>query len=743
MFIVEIQGVVDQIVYKNDDNGYVVLKLKTKDDLIAAVGYVPFITEGQRIKIEGEWVIHPTFGQQVKIKSCEEILPSNIEGIERYLSSGLIPGIGPVTAKNIVKKFGEDSLDIIEMNPGKLKEVDGIGEKKAFAISEAFKEQRELKNVMVFLQTYGVSTAYGIKIFKKYGQNTINTVRENPYKLCEDISGIGFKTADRIARNLGMPLNSIERAKAGIKYILYSFTANGHTYLPMKNLLFESKRLLNIPEEIIKEAVSISAASKDIVIEGEEYSSTNVYLSSFYYAELGVARRLIEISLSGTEKNLYGIDEEINSYEKENNIEFADEQRQAITAGVKEGLCIITGGPGTGKTTIIKCMIRIFEKMGLTVVLGAPTGRAAKRITETTGREAKTIHRLLEMEFISSDDSPSFVRDEGNPIEADVIIIDEASMIDILLMNSLLKALAPGAKLILVGDVDQLPSVGPGNVLRDMIESKVITTVRLRHIYRQADESLITVNAHRINDGEMPFLNDRDKDFFFIQKNANHEIVDEILDLIKNRLPFFKDGFDPIKDMQILSPTRKGEIGIYNLNKRIQEILNPPSKDKAERDLKDFIFREGDKVMQIKNNYNLEWTKINGSGEASGTGVFNGDIGYIKEIDNENKRLLVVFDDDRQVYYDFINLDELELAYAITIHKSQGSEFKVVLIPISYGPPMLMTRNLIYTAVTRAKDLVVLVGLKQALYVMINNNTITERFSNLKQRIINFVSLIK
>ena len=739
----EIQGVVDQIVYKNDDNGYVVLKLKTKDDLIAAVGYVPFITEGQRVKIEGEWVIHPTFGQQVKIKSCEEILPSNIEGIERYLSSGLIPGIGPVTAKNIVKKFGEDSLDIIEMNPGKLKEVDGIGEKKAFAISEAFKEQRELKNVMVFLQTYGVSTAYGIKIFKKYGQNTINTVRENPYKLCEDISGIGFKTADRIARNLGMPLNSIERAKAGIKYILYSFTANGHTYLPMKNLLFESKRLLNIPEEIIKEAVSISAASKDIVIEGEEYSSTNVYLSSFYYAELGVARRLIEISLSGTEKNLYGIDEEINSYEKENNIEFADEQRQAITAGVKEGLCIITGGPGTGKTTIIKCMIRIFEKMGLTVVLGAPTGRAAKRITETTGREAKTIHRLLEMEFISSDDSPSFVRDEGNPIEADVIIIDEASMIDILLMNSLLKALAPGAKLILVGDVDQLPSVGPGNVLRDMIESKVITTVRLRHIYRQADESLITVNAHRINDGEMPFLNDRDKDFFFIQKNANHEIVDEILDLIKNRLPFFKDGFDPIKDMQILSPTRKGEIGIYNLNKRIQEILNPPSKDKAERDLKDFIFREGDKVMQIKNNYNLEWTKINGSGEASGTGVFNGDIGYIKEIDNENKRLLVVFDDDRQVYYDFINLDELELAYAITIHKSQGSEFKVVLIPISYGPPMLMTRNLIYTAVTRAKDLVVLVGLKQALYVMINNNTITERFSNLKQRIINFVSLIK
>ena len=739
----EIQGVIDQIVYKNDDNGYVVLKLKTKDDLIAAVGYVPFITEGQRVKIEGEWVIHPTFGQQVKIKSCEEILPSNIEGIERYLSSGLIPGIGPVTAKNIVKKFGEDSLDIIEMNPGKLKEVDGIGEKKAFAISEAFKEQRELKNVMVFLQTYGVSTAYGIKIFKKYGQNTINTVRENPYKLCEDISGIGFKTADRIARNLGMPLNSIERAKAGIKYILYSFTANGHTYLPMKNLLFESKRLLNIPEEIIKEAVSISAASKDIVIEGEEYSSTNVYLSSFYYAELGVARRLIEISLSGTEKNLYGIDEEINSYEKENNIEFADEQRQAITAGVKEGLCIITGGPGTGKTTIIKCMIRIFEKMGLTVVLGAPTGRAAKRITETTGREAKTIHRLLEMEFISSDDSPSFVRDEGNPIEADVIIIDEASMIDILLMNSLLKALAPGAKLILVGDVDQLPSVGPGNVLRDMIESKVITTVRLRHIYRQADESLITVNAHRINDGEMPFLNDRDKDFFFIQKNANHEIVDEILDLIKNRLPFFKDGFDPIKDMQILSPTRKGEIGIYNLNKRIQEILNPPSKDKAERDLKDFIFREGDKVMQIKNNYNLEWTKINGSGEASGTGVFNGDIGYIKEIDNENKRLLVVFDDDRQVYYDFINLDELELAYAITIHKSQGSEFKVVLIPISYGPPMLMTRNLIYTAVTRAKDLVVLVGLKQALYVMINNNTITERFSNLKQRIINFVSLIK
>lgn len=740
--MIEFEGLVESIVYKNDENGYTVAKIKYDKDLIAVVGYTPYLNEGQRVKICGEWVTHQTFGPQIKVESYEEILPSSLEGIEKYLASGLIPGIGPVTAKKIVDKFGQDSLDIIEMNPGKLVEVDGIGEKKAAAIAAALQDQRDLRQAMVFLQSHGISTNQGMKIFKRYGQGTIAAVKENPYRLCDDISGIGFKTADKIARSLGMDLTSPYRLKAGIKYVLSRCTLNGHTYLPKLELLDESAKILNVSADYIEDSLISLVISKQVVLENLE-SDSACYLTPIYLSELGVAKKLVELSLYNSDDDFIGIDSEIEKYQKENDIFFADAQRKAIIEGVKNGVCVITGGPGTGKTTIIKCMIDVFEKRGMEVVLAAPTGRAAKRMTETTGREAKTIHRLLEMEYMPGENNAIFSKDESNTLDCDVVIIDETSMVDIILMSSLLKAISLGTKFIMVGDVDQLPSVGPGNVLRDIIESSSISVVKLDKIFRQSNESLIAYNAHLINGGEMPILNEREKDFFFIQRSNTKDIVEEILELIDSRLPLYKDGFNPMIDIQVLSPMRKGEAGIYNLNTRLQHILNPPSGIKSEKQFKDYVLREGDKVMQIKNNYSIEWESITDKGETKGTGIFNGDIGFIKEIDNENQRIVVIFDEEKMVEYDFTSIDELELAYAVTIHKSQGSEFKVVVIPICYGPPMLMTRNLIYTGVTRAKKLIVLVGMKQSLNSMINNNTIAKRNSGLKGRIINVVNTIR
>lgn len=740
--MIEIEGTVEHIVYKNEENGYTVAKIKHNNENISIVGYTPFLNEGQRVRIQGEWVTHQSFGQQIKVESCEEVVPSTLEGIEKYLSSGLIPGVGPVTAKRIVEKFGKDSLDIMEMNPARLTEIEGIGEKKALAIAEEFQEQRELRQVMVFLQSYGISTSYGIKIFKKFGQGTVKIVKENPYSLCEEISGIGFRTADKIARNLGVDLNSQPRIMAGIKYILSGYTANGHTYMPKLLLLDESVKLLNVPAEDVEEALVHLVTSKQIVGEKIE-EDVGIYLTPLYFSELGAAKKLIELSFCKDEEESQSIFEEIEEFESENNIAFAPEQKSAISLGIKNGISIITGGPGTGKTTIIKCIIKIFEKRGMSIVLAAPTGRAAKRITETTGYEARTIHRLLEMQFIPGESGPMFAVDESNPIEADVIIIDEASMIDIILMNSLLKAVAPGTKLIMVGDVDQLPSVGPGNVLRDIIESGTINVVRLDKIFRQADESLIAINAHLINSGQMPLLNEREKDFFFIQKSKPNDILDEIIELVSKRLPAFKEGYVSMADIQVLSPMRKGETGIQNLNSKIQQILNPPSENKKEKQFRDVIFREGDKVMQIKNNYSVEWRTTSPGEDLQGTGIFNGDIGYIKRLDLENQIATILFDDEREVDYDFSNFDELQLAYAVTIHKSQGSEFKVIVIPVTFGPPMLMTRNLIYTGVTRAKNLVVLVGIRQALLSMINNDTIARRYSGLKDRILSVSNVLR
>lgn len=744
--MIELEGIVEAIVYRNDENGYTVAKLECEKKLVAIVGCMPFLTEGHRVKVTGDWTNHATFGEQVKVEICEEVVPSTLEGIEKYLASGLVNGIGPVTAKRIVEKFGVDTLDILEMNPLRLTEIEGIGEKKASAIAENFVDQRELRHVMIFLQSYGITPAFAIKIYKKYGLETVKIVKENPYRLCDEITGIGFKTADKIARNLGVDLSSKYRIMSGLKYVLGGCISNGHVYLPKLYLFNECAKLLEVEETLLEEALVTLVVAKELVVEDLE-EDTGVYLSTLYYSELGVAKKIIELSIYGNEENdesfQENIQNDIDEFQKNNDIEFAEEQKSAIISGVKNSLSIITGGPGTGKTTIIKCMINIFEKLGRTIVLGAPTGRAAKRITETTGYEAKTIHRLLEMGYVPDEGDKAFIKDESDPIEAEVIIIDEASMIDILLMNNMLKALALGTKLIMVGDVDQLPSVGPGNVLRDIIDSNAINVVKLNKIFRQAGESLITLNAHKINNGDMPELNDKNKDFFFIQKSTGSDVLEEILTLAHTRLPAFKEGFDPLKDIQILAPMRKGEVGIYNLNNRLQQLLNPPIADNDEKEFKDYVLRAGDKVMQIKNNYSIEWESVSGKTEVQGTGIFNGDIGYIEKIDNEAQAVYVIFDDDKRIKYDFVNIDELELAYAITIHKSQGSEFPIVVLPIWNGPPMLMTRNLIYTAVTRAKKLVVLVGAKRNLAGMINNNTIAERYTRLKYRIKSIAELIK
>ena len=739
--MIEVEGIVTSIVYKNEDNGYTVAKIKCENntETYSIVGYMHYLGEGQKIHIEGEWTYHKNFGKQIKVDNFKEILPTTLEGIEKYLASGLINGIGPVTAKKIIKAFGEDALDIIEMHPERLTEVEGIGRKKANKIAESLKDQREIKEVMVFLQSHGITPNFGVKIFKKYGASSVTVLRENPYRLCEDINGIGFKTADKIAKSLGMDINSPFRIASGIKYVLSLAVGNGHVYLPKTECINLSRNELKVDEALIEDSLITLSLSREIVID-EVDNIQCIYLSPMFFSEVKSAKKIVELTLNKINVEASKIDIEIKEFENENNITFAPEQIDAIKEGVKNGVCVITGGPGTGKTTIIKCIIKIFENRGLNVCLCAPTGRAAKRMSESTGYTAKTIHRLLQVEFIE-DTERTFARDEDEPIDADVIIVDEASMIDVLLMNSLLNAISSTTRLILVGDVDQLPSVGPGNVLRDIIESEGVAVSRLKHIFRQSSESLITINAHKINSGEMPILNERDKDFFFLQNKSGESIINEISNLVNFRLPKFKKDIDKIKDIQVLSPMKKGEAGVIHLNNALQEILNPKSPLKAEKKVGEYILRVGDKVMQTKNNYQLEWEGIGGN-EEKGSGVFNGDIGYIESINIEDSKAYIVFDEDKKVEYDFSSLDEVELAYAITIHKSQGSEFPICIIPVFYGPPMLMTRNLIYTGVTRAKTFLVLIGLKQTLGSMIKNKTITKRYSSLKNRIKGFCDVI-
>ena len=734
----EIKCRVLSVVYKNDDNGYTVFKAEENSREITVVGTVPYINEGQFLNIKGEWVVNPKFGRQLKISECKEIVPDTTKDIEKYLSSGLIYGIGPITAKKIVAKFREKTLEILDNDIEELKKVEGIGEKKLKLIMESYVGQRELKNVIMFYQSHGMSTSQCMKIYKKYGSSAIQVGRINPYMLCDEISGIGFKTSDKMAASLGIEKDSEFRISSGIRYVINDYCANGNTFMPKNELIDEASSMLGIPKEIVEKKLYDDTASNKIQLE-EINGNECVFALPYYYCELGVTKRILTLAINNYNNLNIDVDYEIKMFEDKNKISFAPSQKEAITGAATNGIEIITGGPGTGKTTIIKCIIDIFEKCGMKVLLGAPTGRAAKRMSESTGKEARTIHRLLDA-TVNDEEEAVFDQGESAPLDCDAVIIDEASMIDIMLMNSLLKAIKVGTRLIIVGDVDQLPSVGPGNVLSDLINSNFTKVVRLKEIFRQGKESMIVVNAHRINEGNLPLLNEKGKDFFFLNRNSPDDMVNTIIDLINTRLPRYNKSWNKMKDIQILTPTRKGMLGVTGLNEKLQSVLNPPRKNVNERKIKDTVFRVGDKVMQTKNNYTIKWDRIAGYGEEQGTGVFNGDMGVIQEINEENKTITVIFDEERRVLYDNICAEELELAYAITIHKSQGSEVPVVIMPSFMGSPFLMTRNLLYTGITRAKMLVVLVGTVGALKYMVDNVRGSDRHSALEWRIKDIVS---
>ena len=731
----KIQGMVSDIVFKNEENGYTIAYLANENDEITIVGCMPTLSVGESIEVEGKWVNHKTYGSQFEVNSFMPITPSSLEGIYVYLSSGMIHGIGEKMAKRIVDKFGVDTLDIIQNTPERLTEVEGIGMKKVKQIQESYEENRELRNIIIQLSPYGITPNYCLRIYKKYKEKAIDIINKNPYRLAEDVRGIGFKIADEIASKIGIDKYSPERIMQGIIYTLNQSLASGHTYLPKQILIEQSVKILGVEPKFVENGIMDLAYNQKVHLENKD-GQILVYLMMYYICENGVCKEIIKLSQHDIKDLHINIDEEIKIVEKEDNISLAKNQIEAVKEAINNGVTIITGGPGTGKTTTINTIIKIFENNDQKVVLCAPTGRAAKRMSETSNKEAKTIHRLLEMGFGSDSEELVFFKDEEDPIDADVIILDEASMVDIILMYNLLKAVKLGTRVLLVGDSDQLPSVGAGNVLKDIIDSKVIKTVRLNEIFRQARESMIVVNAHKINNGEPLFLNVKNKDFFFLRKNTNEEILNEIVGLVSERLPnFYK--FDKLKDIQVLTSMRKGDLGVNNLNIELQKYLNPPNKYKQEEEFAKRIFRVGDKVMQIRNNYTRKWETEDKS--ESGEGIYNGDIGYIFHIDKDKKTVYVLFDKVKLSAYKYDELDELDHSFCTTIHKSQGSEFPVVVIPIVWAPPMLLSRNLLYTAVTRAKKLVVLVGDVRYLEQMIKNNRINDRYSNLSYKLNKFI----
>ncbi|MCT4605025.1 MAG: ATP-dependent RecD-like DNA helicase [Marinisporobacter sp.] len=732
---VEIQGVLSEIIFKNDSNGYTVAIVETEEEQITVVGYMPIVNTGETFYFSGKWIKHPKFGEQLEIIAYKKIMPNTLEGIEKYLASGVIKGIGEKTAKKIVEQFGKDTLEMLEYTPHLLTKVSGIGQAKAQKIAESFKEQRELSDIILFLQEYGVTPKYAIKIHKKYKENTIQYIQENPYRLADDIFGIGFKIADAIAKRMGLDPTSPYRIMCGIKFVLTQYNLEGHTYTPREELIEEGAKTLEVKKELVEDALTQLALNNEIHLEKLEEKIV-VFSMPYFYAESYVCKKLVGMAQVELEPISEDLDVEIKEIEENEAIILAQNQKEAVKEASKNGVVVITGGPGTGKTTTINSIIKMLERHNLSIALAAPTGRAAKRMSEATGREAKTIHRLLEYAYIDEEVGMNFGKNEEEPLSCDVIIIDEMSMVDITLMKGLLRSLLPGTRLILVGDVDQLPSVGPGNVLRDIIDSGMIKVVKLDKIFRQAQESMIIVNAHRINKGEYPYINKKEKDFYFIKKRTPEQVANTIKELCKERLPKFS-SCDPIKNIQVLTPMKKGQVGMFQLNNALQEILNPPSSKKEERKMKDKIFRVGDKVMQMKNNYNLKWSTSDGE---EGEGIFNGDFGYIQKIDQEEKEMMVLFDEEKLVTYDFSQLDELELAYCITIHKSQGSEFPIVVMPIFWGPPMLLTRNLLYTAVTRAKELVVMVGIEGSLKNMVDNYRVIRRNSGLGIRLERFLT---
>ncbi len=739
-----IEGIVSSVIFHNAETGYTVFSMETEydekkdldiDDEVVCVGTVPGITEGENIKVTGSFVVHSTYGKQLSVDIYEKTIPSTEKGIERYLASGVIKGIGPKIANKIVSKFGVETLDILENSPEKLSVIRGISSEKAISIGAVFHEQTELRRAMLYLQDYGVSPVYAMKIYKRFKENTLKVVQKNPYVLADEIFGIGFKMADSIAERVGIAKDSPFRIEAGIKYILNKEAGNGNVYTPIDTLIKKSSELISVLPESVENTVMQLNVTKQIWVENDSEKGKIVFLNSFFYSESYVAKKLVELSLADVGQ---GVDysKEIDEFEKSGGITLAENQKLAVSEAMNNGVLVITGGPGTGKTTTINAIIGLLKNEGYEISLTAPTGRAAKRMTETTGIEARTIHRLLGISMISDDSKKqSFDRDEDNPIEADVVIVDESSMVDIILMYNLLKAIPYGTRLILVGDVDQLPAVGPGNVLKDIINSGCIKVVRLNEIFRQAEKSAIIMNAHRINKGIYPVLNEKENDFFFIKQYDVSNVSKTILELVTTRLPKYLKC--TAKDIQILSPMRKAPLGTTNLNLVLQEKINPKNSYKTEKAFRKIVFREGDKVMQIKNNYNMTWNIYDAKRRKidEGVGIFNGDEGIIERIDNDAEYIEVLFDDCKIVRYDFTQLDELELSYAVTIHKSQGSEYRAVIIPVYFGPEMLLNRNLIYTAITRAKELVVLVGIPEALYKMIDNNRQIDRFTQLDKRI--------
>jgi exodeoxyribonuclease V alpha subunit len=728
----KIEGMISDIVFKNEDNGYVIAHLSNENNDVVIVGCMPTLTVGESIEVEGKWINHKTYGMQFEVNKFMPVTPSSIEGIYVYLSSGMIKGIGEKMAKRIIDKFGVDTLDVIQNTPHRLSEVEGIGTKKIEQIAKSYEDNRELRNIIIQLSPYGITPNFCLKIYKKYKNKAIDVISKNPYKLAEDVRGIGFKVADKIASNLGIDRYSKDRIMQGIVYTLNQSLASGHTYLPKDVLIEEASKLLDIAKEYVVDSILSLAYDQKIHIERSVTGSEDIYLIPYYLSENGVCKQIIKLSQSEFKDLNIDIEKEIEKVEEETNIKLAKNQVLAVEEAIKGGLVVITGGPGTGKTTTINTIIKVFENNDQEVLLAAPTGRAAKRMSETSNKEAKTIHRLLEMGYATDSEELVFLKDEDDPIKADVVIVDEVSMVDIVLMYSLLKAIKPGTRVILVGDSDQLPSVGAGNVLKDIIESEVINVVRLNEIFRQAQESMIVVNAHRINQGLPLRLNAKGKDFFFIKKDTNEEILSEIVGIVNERLPKFYN-LDKLKDIQVLAPMRKGDLGVANLNIELQKYLNKEEKFKVEETLQKRIFRVGDKVMQIKNNYTKKWETEDKS--ETGEGIYNGDIGYIYHIDKENKIVYVLFDQTKIVSYEYSELDELDHSFCTTIHKSQGSEFPAIVIPVAWAPPMLLNRNLLYTAVTRAKKLVVLVGDVKYLEYMVRNNRTNDRYSNLSKKL--------
>lgn len=739
-----IKGYVDHIIYQNKDNGYAVLSMNVDDEEEICVGIFRGVDNGENLEITGEYVEHPSYGFQFKASSFKVVEPDDLLSMERYLGSGAIKGVGEALAKRIVKRFGKDTFRVIEEEPERLAEVKGISERIAQQITDQMIEKREIREAFLFLQKYGITNTLAVKIYEKYGMGMYGILKENPYRLAEDIQGVGFRLADEIAEKIGIHTDSDYRIRSGILYTLLQASLEGHMFLPMRVLVRRSTDLLQVPEEAIRAQIQNLHMDHKVVVK-KATDEPEVYAFSYYYAELNCARMLRELNvlmeseiLDSEEKRIETILQRIL---KEQGLELDELQKNAVLECVKHGIMILSGGPGTGKTTTINTIIRYFDEEGMDILLAAPTGRAAKRMTEATGYEARTIHRMLEINGGMEDGSRArFERNGENPLEADVVIIDEMSMVDIYLFQSLLEAVSVGTRLILVGDVDQLPSVGPGQVLQDLIESKSFPTVMLKKIYRQAGESDIVMNAHRINMGQKIALNNKSKDFFFLPRNDVQVIYKHMIQLITEKLPRYVEA-QPY-DIQVLTPMRKGSLGVETLNEILQRYLNPADPSKQEHMTGERIFREGDKVMQIKNNYQLEWEIVSQYGIRidSGSGVFNGDIGTIRRIREESSTVQVEYDEHRLVEYTFSQLDEIELAYAITIHKSQGSEYPAVLLPLLSGPKMLMNRNLLYTAVTRARKCVTILGSQEVVDGMIENENQYHRYTGLGRRILELES---